>query len=88
VLTFDDGPRPKTTPKVLDALDRHCVKATFFEIGRWVAAYPELTQEVADRSHTIGSHSWSHPPNLGHLPLEKGEQEIDRGFAADPLGFP
>jgi peptidoglycan/xylan/chitin deacetylase (PgdA/CDA1 family) len=80
VLTFDDGPRPKTTEEVLNALERDCVKATFFEIGRRVAAYPKLTQEVLERGHTVGSHSWSHPPNLGHLPIESAKQEIDRGF--------
>ncbi|MGA7545644.1 MAG: polysaccharide deacetylase family protein [Methyloceanibacter sp.] len=82
VLTFDDGPNPRTTEKVLDALDQHCVKATFFEVGKWVAAYPQLTKEVADRGHTLGSHSYSHPTNLGHLPLTQAEQDIDRGFAA------
>ena len=81
VLTFDDGPNPKYTPKVLDALDRHCVKATFFEVGRWAETFPEVTKDIADRGHTIGSHSWSHPPNLGRLPLDKAKQEIERGFA-------
>ena len=80
VLTFDDGPNPKTTKTVLDALDKHCVKATFFEVGKWAEAYPELTKEVADRGHTIGSHSYSHPHNLGHLSLDKAEADIDRGF--------
>lgn len=82
VLTFDDGPRPKTTEKVLDVLDEFCVKATFFEIGQWVAAHPDLTREVLARGHTVGSHSWSHPRNLGHLPVDKAEADIDRGFQA------
>jgi peptidoglycan-N-acetylglucosamine deacetylase len=82
VLTFDDGPDPKRTPLVLDALDRHCVKATFFEIGRRAEAYREITKEVADRGHTIGAHSWSHPPNLRHIPLDRAKEEIDHGFAA------
>jgi peptidoglycan/xylan/chitin deacetylase (PgdA/CDA1 family) len=82
VLTFDDGPSPKTTETVLDALDKHCVKATFFEVGKWAEAHPELTREVADRGHTIGNHSYSHPRNLGRLSLEKAEVDIERGFAA------
>lgn len=82
VLTFDDGPNPKTTPTVLAALDKHCVKATFFEVGKWVEAHPELTKEVADHGHTIGNHSYSHPRNLGHLSLDKAEADIERGFAA------
>jgi peptidoglycan/xylan/chitin deacetylase (PgdA/CDA1 family) len=81
VLTFDDGPSPRTTEKVLDALDQHCAKATFFEVGKWVAAYPELTKEVVDRGNTVASHSYSHPRNLGHLRLDRAEQDIDRGFA-------
>ena len=80
VLTFDDGPNPKTTLSVLDALDRHCVKATFFEVGKWAEAYPKLTAETADRGHTIGNHTYSHPHNLGHLPLDQAEQDIDHGF--------
>lgn len=80
VLTFDDGPRPKKTERILDVLDEYCVKATFFEIGQWVAAHPELTREVLARGHTVGSHSWSHPRNLGHLLVDKAEAEIDRGF--------
>jgi peptidoglycan-N-acetylglucosamine deacetylase len=80
VLTFDDGPRPKTTEAVLSALDHHCVKATFFEIGKSIAAYPKLTQEVLDRGQTVGSHSWSHPENLGHLKFEKAKRDIDTGF--------
>jgi len=82
VLTFDDGPNPRTTAMVLDALDQHCVKATFFEVGKWAAAYPALTKEVADRGHTLASHSYSHPHNLGRLQLVEAEQDIDRGFAA------
>ena len=82
VLTFDDGPHPKTTETVLDALDKHCVKATFFEVGKWAEAHPELTKEAADRGHTIGNHSYSHPRNLGRLSLEKAKADIDRGFTA------
>ena len=67
---------------MLDALDKHCVKATFFEVGKWVEAHPELTKEVADRGHTIGNHSYSHPRNLGRLSLDKAEADIERGFAA------
>ena len=80
VLTFDDGPKPKTTEEVLDALDHQCTKATFFEIGESIAAYPQLTREVLDRGHTVGSHSWSHPPDLGHLKFERAKLDIDIGF--------
>ena len=82
VLTFFFFNDTATTETVLDALDKHCVKATFFEVGKWVEAHPELTKEVADRGHTIGNHSYSHPRNLGRLSLEKAEADIERGFAA------
>ena len=61
VLTFDDGPWPTTTPKVLDALKRECVRATFFLIGRNVAAYPALARRELREGHSIGHHTYSHP---------------------------
>ena len=82
VLTFDDGPSPKSTLQVLDVLDDYCVKGTFFEVGHRAARHPEITQEVVARGHTLGSHSWSHPANLKRLRLETAKREIERGFAA------
>lgn len=60
VLTFDDGPMPRRTPAVLDALGRECVKATFFVVGSMAAAYPDILQATAKAGHTIGTHTWSH----------------------------
>ena len=61
VLTFDDGPAAGTTPKVLDALAKECVKATFFLVGRNAEALPDLVKrEVAD-GHTVAHHTFSHP---------------------------
>jgi peptidoglycan/xylan/chitin deacetylase (PgdA/CDA1 family) len=59
-LTFDDGPSPLTTPKVLDALDAHGAKASFFAIGRKVAAHPALARSIVERGHTLGCHSFAH----------------------------
>ncbi|MEP7120802.1 MAG: polysaccharide deacetylase family protein [Byssovorax sp.] len=59
-LTFDDGPSPATTPKVLDALDEAGVKATFFVIGRKVKLYPELVREIVARGHAVGVHGYDH----------------------------
>lgn len=81
VLTFDDGPWPTTTPRVLDALKAECVRATFFVLGRNAAAHAALVRRTAAEGHSIGHHSYSHPL-LGHLPLAKAEAEIDRGIAA------
>ena len=60
-LTFDDGPDPFHTPRVLDVLDQHHVKATFFMMGRQVERYPKVAREVLRRGHEIGNHSYSHP---------------------------
>ncbi len=81
-LTFDDGPDPETTGRILDVLDRHCLKATFFMVGWYAEARPDLVRAVAARGHTIGTHSWTHPNNLRHLTLKDAKRQITRGFAA------
>jgi len=60
-MTFDDGPSAKLTPKLLDLLAAHHIKATFFVIGENAAEHPELVQRAAREGHEIGNHSWSHP---------------------------
>ena len=60
-ISFDDGPNPDNTPKLLDILDLYNAKATFFVVGQRAAQYPELTQQIAKRGHVVGCHSWDHP---------------------------
>ena len=60
-LTLDDGPDPVDTPAILDLLDRHAAKATFFVIGEKAEKHPDLIREIHRRGHQIGNHSWSHP---------------------------
>jgi peptidoglycan/xylan/chitin deacetylase (PgdA/CDA1 family) len=60
-LTFDDGPNPALTPRLLRLLDEHHVRATFFLIGRYVRECPALVQEIAACGHTIGNHTDTHP---------------------------
>lgn len=86
VLTFDDGPWPTTTPKVLDALKHECVHATFFLLGRNVKAHPQFPRRAAAEGHSIGHHTFSHPL-LDRMPLAKAEAEIDRGIAEDELAL-
>lgn len=81
VLTFDDGPWPGTTDRVLDALRRECVRATFFLLGRNAADHPNLVRRAAAEGHAVGHHTFSHPL-LAHLPLAAAEAEINRGIAA------
>jgi peptidoglycan/xylan/chitin deacetylase (PgdA/CDA1 family) len=85
VLTFDDGPMPKYTKPILDALDEFCTKATFFSVGRMAMAYPDMVKEVMGRGHTMGTHTWSHPMNLRRQGLDRAKDEIERGFAAVAL---
>ncbi|HXJ52952.1 MAG TPA: polysaccharide deacetylase family protein [Burkholderiales bacterium] len=59
-LTFDDGPDPELTPRVLDLLDRHGAKATFFCIASKAAAHPELAREIVRRGHSVENHSLRH----------------------------
>src|SRR5471030_632594 len=70
VLTFDDGPWPGTTPKVLDALKHECVRATFFLLGRNVEAHPEIARRELAEGHSFGHHTFSHPL-LDHMPDRK-----------------
>jgi len=65
-LTFDDGPDPTFTPKVLDVLARHQVPATFLMIGWEVAAAPDLVRRVVAAGNGVGSHTWNHV-DLTHL---------------------
>ncbi|MGN0189137.1 MAG: polysaccharide deacetylase family protein [Candidatus Cryptobacteroides sp.] len=62
VLTFDDGPDPEVTPKVLDVLDRYGVKAYFFVIGSKAEKHPELIRLIVSRGHTVGNHTYTHSP--------------------------
>lgn len=60
-LTFDDGPHPVHTPRVLKILEKHQAKATFFMVGQAASQYPEIVRMVAQAGHAIGNHSWDHP---------------------------
>ncbi len=60
-LTFDDGPNPAWTPRLLDILATHDVRATFFLVGRYAQAEPALVRRIVEAGHLIGNHSWSHP---------------------------
>jgi peptidoglycan/xylan/chitin deacetylase (PgdA/CDA1 family) len=76
-LTFDDGPNPKWTPRLLDALAQHDVKATFFMLGSRAEAEQELVRRVAAEGHLIGNHSWSHP-NLARTGARRVREELAR----------
>lgn len=60
-LTFDDGPDPVFTPRLLAVLHKHQAKATFFMVGKAAERHPNIVKEVAVAGHAIGNHSWDHP---------------------------
>jgi peptidoglycan/xylan/chitin deacetylase (PgdA/CDA1 family) len=64
VLTFDDGPDPEGTPRVLDLLDQFRAKAVFFPIGTRAEEHPELLRQIRDRGHLLGNHTYSHLNDL------------------------
>jgi peptidoglycan/xylan/chitin deacetylase (PgdA/CDA1 family) len=76
-MTFDDGPNPTLTPKLLDLLAAHHIKATFFVIGQNVAEHPAVLARAAREGHEIGNHSWSHP-NFGKMSDEAVRRDLRR----------
>lgn len=82
-LTLDDGPDPAETPAVLEVLDRHGAKATFFVIGAKAAAHPGLIRELRRRGHQVANHSATHPQAwFWGLPRGRVARELDGGAAA------
>ena len=92
-LTFDDGPDPETTPRLLELLARYGVKGAFFVIGEKAAAYPDLIREILKEGHEIGNHSATHDVFLmlrGRKQIAaeiKNCQEILAGFSITPKAF-
>ena len=77
-LTIDDGPHPVDTPQILDLLDEHRAKATFFMIGARVRQHPEFVKEVLSRGHTVGNHTFNHPlKDFWYAGRKRLYQELD-----------
>jgi peptidoglycan/xylan/chitin deacetylase (PgdA/CDA1 family) len=81
-LTFDDGPDPATTPRVLDALDAANARATFFVIARKAEAHPEVVREIARRGHAVGLHSYAHARTFSLRSERYVRADLERGIAA------
>ncbi len=96
VLSFDDGPQPGATARVLQTLERQCVRATFFMTGEALARAPELGAQVRAKGHTVGMHGFRHPhfatlPEAEQLADLKAAQELHErvfGVAAAAYRFP
>jgi peptidoglycan/xylan/chitin deacetylase (PgdA/CDA1 family) len=76
-LTFDDGPDPEVTPRVLDLLDRHQAKASFFCVGEKAAAYPDIVKEIVRRGHSIENHSHRHSRAFAFYGLFRLKREVE-----------
>jgi peptidoglycan/xylan/chitin deacetylase (PgdA/CDA1 family) len=80
VLTFDDGPLPPYTSRVLDTLAAECVKATFFLVGKMALGYPKVVLREYNEGHTIGGHSQDHPFTFAKMSVDQAAKEIEDGF--------
>jgi peptidoglycan/xylan/chitin deacetylase (PgdA/CDA1 family) len=79
ILTFDDGPNPESTPRILDILKARCLTATFFAIGDSAAKHPELVRRGLAEGHTVGGHTNWHR-DLTTLTMSEATEDITAGF--------
>jgi peptidoglycan-N-acetylglucosamine deacetylase len=85
-LTFDDGPDPRFTPRLLDLLERHHAHGTFFMLGSAAADHPDLVRRVGEAGHAIGNHTWDHPAVSRTSWKETRSQIIACRKALEPYG--
>lgn len=78
LLTFDDGPDPDLTPKILDILAKHDTKAFFFVIGQKAEAHPEICQRILLEGHVLGNHSYSHHPFMSLFSKKRLQAELTK----------
>jgi peptidoglycan/xylan/chitin deacetylase (PgdA/CDA1 family) len=92
-ITFDDGPNPCATPRILEVLRRAQVPATFFVLGRHAERWPELVRRMADEGHQLGNHGYWHrklhrrSPAYVRDDLTRGTDEIERASGVRPRHF-
>ena len=92
-ITFDDGPNPQATPRILDVLRRANVRATFFVLGRHVERWPELVRRMAVEGHQLGNHGYFHRKLHRRTPayvrddLTRGTEQIVRASGVRPKHF-
>lgn len=89
-ITFDDGPLPPYTDRILETLASECVKVTYFLVGRMATAYPDTVRRIYNAGHVIGTHSQNHPFRFDQMGLPRIEREVDGGIASvkDAVGDP
>jgi peptidoglycan/xylan/chitin deacetylase (PgdA/CDA1 family) len=82
VITFDDGPLPPYTNRILDTLAANCVKVTYFLVGQMAHAYPDLVRRIYNAGHVIGTHSQNHPLAFNQMGEPRIEREVNGGIAS------
>lgn len=80
-LTYDDGPSPETTPKLIKILKKHDVKATFFQLGSLASQYPEIVKDIHEQGSELANHSWDHD-SLDRKSVDGAYQDIKKSSAA------
>lgn len=80
-LTFDDGPDPRVTPRVLELLAATGARASFFVVGERAARHPELIRDIVRQGHRVENHTWSHPARFAVLGARAQARELDRAQA-------
>ena len=92
-LTFDDGPIPEATPFILDTLVRFNAKATFFMVGENAVKYPHLLEEVRQRGHQVGNHTYNHMSGIRHFTwtylanIKKADEVLHTRLFRPPHGW-
>lgn len=81
-FTFDDGPDPRTTPRVLELLAAHDARATFFVVGERAQGHPELVRRIVAEGHAIGSHTYTHAHTFHFASPRRMRAEVQRGIDA------
>jgi peptidoglycan-N-acetylglucosamine deacetylase len=91
-LTFDDGPHPESTPRILELLARYKARATFFCLGRNAEKYPQLLDSIIGAGHSVGNHTFSHPngwltSTANYMAdIEKASESINSRLFRPPYG--
>jgi len=80
-LTFDDGPHPDMTPRVLEVLERYQAKASFFCVGEKARAHPEIVKEIARRGHSVENHTYRHSPAFALYGVSLLRREVESAQA-------
>jgi peptidoglycan/xylan/chitin deacetylase (PgdA/CDA1 family) len=90
ILTFDDGPLPPYTSRILDSLAENCVKVDYFLVGQMAKAYPDLVRRIYNSGHVVGTHSLSHPLTFNRMGEAALAKQVDGGIEAvdEAIGDP